>query len=250
MRSIRFTIANLLALVLFLAVAFAALRQSTDLWDSAVFSMTIGALLVAGVLGVHRHGRERAFWLGFALFGWAYLGASLVPAVQSRLITSKGLAYLDSKRLAFTRVASAGQGSNGRGVAFADVDNDGFLDLFVVDSSNANTLYRNVGNGTFLDVTASSGIAMNGGQAGNTLTLRRNAGMSGLWTVAGGTSENFLRIGHVLLALVMAYLGGRISRHFALAKIDDAIRDARSQQRPDTGLAETNRGMEPDPTGL
>ena len=35
--------------------------------------------------------------MGFALFGWAYLGLSLVPSIESRLITTKALAYLDSK---------------------------------------------------------------------------------------------------------------------------------------------------------
>jgi hypothetical protein len=41
MRRIRFNIANLLVVVLFLAVGFAALRESNDLWDSGVFSLTV-----------------------------------------------------------------------------------------------------------------------------------------------------------------------------------------------------------------
>jgi hypothetical protein len=39
----------------------------------------------------------REFWLGFGLFGWAYLVSSLVPPVEPRLLTTKGLAYLDAK---------------------------------------------------------------------------------------------------------------------------------------------------------
>lgn len=44
------------------------------------------------------------------------------------------------------------------GVAAADFDNDGHEDLFVA-SAGRNTLYHNNGDGTFSDVTASSGLA-------------------------------------------------------------------------------------------
>src|SRR5262249_2668962 len=99
MSRFRFGIANLLGLVLFLAVACAALRAASDLWESLLFSLALG-LLVASVLGaVHRTGGRRAFWLGFALFGGAYLLASLIPPVESRLLTTKGLAYLDASVL-------------------------------------------------------------------------------------------------------------------------------------------------------
>ncbi len=44
------------------------------------------------------------------------------------------------------------------GAAAADFDNDGFTDLFVANSG-PNTLYRNQGDGTFRNVTATSGVA-------------------------------------------------------------------------------------------
>ena len=37
------------------------------------------------------------FWLGFAVCGWIYMGLSVVPSIESRLVTTKALAYLDSK---------------------------------------------------------------------------------------------------------------------------------------------------------
>ena len=42
---------------------------------------------------------------------------------------------------------------------FADVDNDGWLDLFVIGAEGKNHLFRNNGDGTFADVTAKAGIA-------------------------------------------------------------------------------------------
>ena len=45
------------------------------------------------------------------------------------------------------------------GTAFGDYDNDGWLDLFVVNMDGPNALYRNNGDGTFADVTRQAGIA-------------------------------------------------------------------------------------------
>ena len=112
MRRIRFTIASLLVVVLFVAVGFAALRESNDLWDSGVFTLTLAALLISILLAVHRTESRRAFWIGFALFGWIYLGLSLVPSIESRLLTTKALAYLDSKvpgRSLVPRLAKKGE---------------------------------------------------------------------------------------------------------------------------------------------
>ena len=41
---------------------------------------------------------------------------------------------------------------------FADYDNDGWLDLFVIDARGAGHLFRNRGNGTFQEVTAQAGV--------------------------------------------------------------------------------------------
>ncbi len=54
---------------------------------------------------------------------------------------------------------SGGQAEAGMGVDFADYDNDGLLDIFVTNFDfETNTLYRNQGNGFFVDVTALAGL--------------------------------------------------------------------------------------------
>src|SRR4051812_44694140 len=58
----------------------------------------------------------------------------------------------------------------GGGAALFDMDNDGFLDLYLVQSGklsdassgSGNRLYRNRGNGTFEDVTERSGAGVHG----------------------------------------------------------------------------------------
>ncbi|RPI29452.1 MAG: CRTAC1 family protein [Acidobacteria bacterium] len=73
--------------------------------------------------------------------------------------------FRNDGNLAFTDVTAA-SGLDGhdvvgypQGVAIADFDNDGFVDVFVSNYGN-NVLYRNQGNGTFKNVTETAGVAM------------------------------------------------------------------------------------------
>jgi hypothetical protein len=45
------------------------------------------------------------------------------------------------------------------GVALLDVDDDGWLDLFVANDTQPNKLYRNTGKGTFVDIAPQAGVA-------------------------------------------------------------------------------------------
>jgi hypothetical protein len=79
------------------------------------------------------------------------------PSYHNALLRNKGDATFED--------VTAGAGLAGEtlgytlGAAAADFDNDGWTDLFVANGGAANTLYRNNGDGTFRDVTASSGLA-------------------------------------------------------------------------------------------
>jgi tetratricopeptide (TPR) repeat protein len=69
--------------------------------------------------------------------------------------------YLFNNEMGRFNDASAGSGINHSGketsAAFADYDNDGFSDLFII-REGGNILYRNAGNGSFEDVTSKSQI--------------------------------------------------------------------------------------------
>jgi hypothetical protein len=73
------------------------------------------------------------------------------------------LLYFNNGNGTFTEVseqAKVREYGSGRGSAWGDYDNDGDLDLYVTNQSVAsgNRLYRNNGDGTFVDVAASLGI--------------------------------------------------------------------------------------------
>src|SRR5262249_27984270 len=97
MQRFRFNIAALVGLIFACGVAFAALKEASELWESAVFTLTILVFLIAALLAIHRSGERRQFWLGFVLFGGCSLALALIPSIEARLITSKGLAFLHSK---------------------------------------------------------------------------------------------------------------------------------------------------------
>ena len=176
MKRIRFNIASLLVIIFIHGVGFAALRESSDLWDSGIFTVTIGVLLISILLAVHRIESRRAFWIGFALFGSIYLGLSMVPAIESRLMTTKALAYLDSEAAGRT----------------------------VITNSLPWTLAVQTGE--------LSGTGFGG------------------WS---GTTENFIRIGHSLFALLAAWIGGQLSRRlFRSARLPEPTTVVATEGRP------------------
>ncbi len=63
----------------------------------------------------------------------------------------------------FTNIAeSAGVANTGNslGTAWGDYDKDGYIDLHVVNFGQSNVLYRNNGDGTFTDVTPTTGMTL------------------------------------------------------------------------------------------
>jgi hypothetical protein len=187
MRNLRFNIANLLGLIVFFGVGFAALRESDDLWQCGLFTLTVGVLLVSILLAIHRDGAKRAFWVGFALFGWGYLATSVVEPLEARLLTTKGLGYLDSKipgrdsglfKVVFTKSGARATGNQIKNVAFS------------VDGTKLATSGRGVVR--IWDVAKGKVLSS--------------------WS---GTTENFIRIVHSLCALILAWLGGQLSRRLS-----------------------------------
>ena len=69
MSRLRFTLAQLMAVVLLIGFGFAALRNANGLWASATFSLAILTVSVAVAGACSRQGRARTPWAGFAVAG-------------------------------------------------------------------------------------------------------------------------------------------------------------------------------------
>jgi hypothetical protein len=184
MRKLRFNIASLLGVVLLVAVGLGALREANDTWDSGLFTLTLVVLLVSVLLAVHRGGARRAFWIGFALFGCCYLALSVVQPTESRLVTTKALAYLDS------RLSAESPGA-------------------------ISVAFHLSGSGAPRNQVRSVAFTPDG-----TKLAASSRGVVKLWDVAtgrllggwSGTTDNRIRIGHSLFALLAAWFGGLLSR--------------------------------------
>jgi hypothetical protein len=79
MTRLRFTLAQLMAIVLYVGFGFAALRNADEVWASATYTLSVVAISTALVAVLVQRGRARPVWIGFAAFGWTYLLISTLP---------------------------------------------------------------------------------------------------------------------------------------------------------------------------
>ena len=241
MRGPRYNIASVLGAIAVVAVGFAALREANDQWDSGLFSLTLGVLLSAVLLAVHRTEARRAFWIGFVLFGWGYLSLSVIPSTESRLITTQALAWLEKANF-------LGNRANVLRI-IPDLDRMRAYNLSLDDLLKATEESRAIGSpeeeqlrqaklqaSPTLEFVLGSSVLASGhigdgkpewyrniilkaSPEGEVLRMKDVAtvrlGRSSFFIPGGtGTTENFVRIGHSLFALLVGWLGGALSRKF------------------------------------
>ncbi len=88
-----------MAVVLFVALAIAALRESNDLWSSCLFTVTLLVLGIACLGAVFRRGA----YAGFASFGLGYLALVYCPwasmEIRPHLATTKLIDYAGTRVL-------------------------------------------------------------------------------------------------------------------------------------------------------
>jgi hypothetical protein len=79
-----------------------------------------------------------------------------------RLLPSSQTGILFTNQLAVDRYVTNQIYLNGAGVALGDVDGDGRCDIYLCGIDNSNTLYRNLGDWKFQDITREAGVACEG----------------------------------------------------------------------------------------
>jgi hypothetical protein len=78
MKAGRLTIAGMLGLIAFVAVAAAAMKNPTTLWTQILVTASLTSLMLASLAAIVHRG-DRSFAIGFAVIGWTYLVLSLAP---------------------------------------------------------------------------------------------------------------------------------------------------------------------------
>jgi hypothetical protein len=180
MRRVRVSIAGLMALVVFVAVAAAALREASEIWAGVLFVLTLATVGFAVLRASYRTGSVRAFWAGFALFAAGYLAVSFLPGQEARppLPTAPALTWLQGKLL---RQQAA--------------------QVLTVDVSGAL-------NGTVLTrVVTTSGSPWS--TSGGSSAPPAASPFTFVWMADG---QRFQQVGHCLLAVLVGLLGGLIAR--------------------------------------
>jgi hypothetical protein len=76
---LRFTVAQLMAIVIYLGFGFAALRNANVFWASATYTLALILVATALIGALARNGAARTMWTGFAVFGLGYLLIVLLP---------------------------------------------------------------------------------------------------------------------------------------------------------------------------
>jgi hypothetical protein len=75
----RYSLAQLMAILVYLRFGFAALRNADEFWATATYSIAVLTIAAAPVGAIARRGAARSTWAGFAVFGWTYLVALELP---------------------------------------------------------------------------------------------------------------------------------------------------------------------------
>jgi hypothetical protein len=87
----RISIRRLMAFVIVSAIGLAALRNANELWAGLMLLIALAAVGIAVLGAVLMRDKERAWWLGFAVFAVGYLALSVGPFPSPQLGTSQFL---------------------------------------------------------------------------------------------------------------------------------------------------------------
>jgi hypothetical protein len=227
----RFSIGNMLALIAILGVALAALRSPSYLWANAAFTAALAAVVAAVVNTVFGRGARRAYWFGFAIFGGTYLAICSTPGLREsvcpRLVTEALLDVLypfmapdvpqPPPPITVTAMINGGPVllSSAPGVANPAAATPAFAvpEIASVASGPMQTSPPSRPVAALPRMWVLPPASPPGGLAAWTAPDRSIGVGYRIGSIALGSSEAFRQIGHSLMALLVATIGGVFARN-------------------------------------
>jgi hypothetical protein len=177
MRPLLISLAGLMVLVIIVGIGIAALRDATETWAGIVLLLTLG-LLAVSILGVlYRNGGRRAWWVGFALFGWGFAALTLAPWSKPEKLPTRVLLNSLYARMSHRKVVTMEPFA-----ASAGLDEGQFI---VLDPSPSHESLPGVPQGS-----------------------------DAVFAIGSIDLKAFRAIGHCLFALVAGVVGGFVARWF------------------------------------
>ncbi len=231
----RFTLRQFLIGIAAIALACVALRSASTWWVSAMLGLAFFAMTAALLLVAYRRDDQRAYWIGFAAFGWVYLllltfGWSVEknsPVKASSLLTDRlSRASYDWLFAKANTQAEGGYGS-GMGGGFGGYPGGGSAGM------EGEMGYGHMAGGYGSDSMMSSGAGSAGSPpgSGRARQSRRStrggtgSGYPGLMAGSGGavpapapaivappSKTDFANVAHGIWAILLAACGGWLAR--------------------------------------
>ena len=237
MKRAQFSLLTLVTAVFFVAVACAALRPSA-LAASALFTGALILLAIAVLGGAYQAGEARAFWRGFAGFGLGYFVLVLTPALEQnigeRLFTTQLLRDMrDLREWVKAAMPSAAERQIHAKLAmpvsleFVETPISDIVD-FLRDYTGVNFLLDRVALENE-GVTSDTPVTIHVEQIPLKSALHHLLRQLNLTykvendvvlitavvpSVGSPTEMNAMRIGHSLMAMLFAFIGGVVARFF------------------------------------
>jgi hypothetical protein len=238
----RFSLRGLLGAIGLLAVGLACLMFASSPWADISVSITLGALTVALIGVAYRRGDRRAFWVGFAVCGWAYMalssGSWFASDFRYHLVTTRLLRWAYPWLIPEARQpANAGAAQPSFNVAnpeleegLATVGLHGPVD--VLTKGDSKTPPSLVVEGVEVGGSSKSGAGVRwvtlrvdadqfarlaevpAGQAKFVLRRHLPGPLAAIRSNPPVQEGDFLRVGHSLFALLCACVGGMVGRYF------------------------------------
>ena len=184
----RFSIRQLLAATALVAFGCFALLNASPIVAAAMMGAVAVLLVAAVVLSIYRTGDKRAFWIGFAIFGWSYLLLCYGP-IFTENNSPFGWTRLVTGRLA-TALYDRMHGTTG--IQIPGLGNLVFLETTAPPPT--------------LSVTVAQPVAT--GSAGELGQLALNFAPVAPPVTTGPDRVDFLNVAHSLWALLLAITGG------------------------------------------